>query len=384
MHKVLDRKQKSISAREKAEQQKRARELEEEFKNDQKRIQIINRKKKAKDIGRTNKKEKPRGLPKDLKLGDCVLIKQGIGIVRFIGPVEGAKKKEHIYAGIELKDEKAIGMNDGSAFGNRYFQCEDKKGVFVRNVPKILPPEKLLLKLGKLNKDLQEMAIEQMKLHNEVDRLEKDNLDIRGKFEEAEAKAKKVEELSIDEPTLPKQVNDDEKLETTTDGNRVNDISNRVRASIERKTNENLEKKKKALFRIASGDLWSENDVLDLESELQKQLEKGQREQALMALDLPDFNAPDNDFVQWLTQRFQQFQKVESQFQVPDIGDPKVKRAILIVTRMLASFTQQINKKASKYITTKSLLSSLDERVDEDDDDESFLSSSDSSSEGDF
>merc|ERR1719204_368520 len=100
-----------------------------------------------------------------------------------------------------------------------------------------------------------------------------------------------------------------------------------------------------------------------------------------MALDLPDFNAPDGDFAKWLTQRFQQFQKLESQFNVPDIRDPKVKRAILVVTRMLASFTQQMNKSATKVIP-KSLLSSLDERND---DEESFSSStSESSSEEDF
>jgi len=394
MDKIKTRRTRSLTVREIAEQQKRARELEEEFKKDQRRMEIINRREKVKNIGRRKKsKDKPKGIPKELKPGDCVVIKHGIGIVRYIGIVEGAKRKEQIYAGIELKERQAKGLNDGSAFGIRYFRCEEKQGVFVRNVPKILPPEKILLQLGKLNSDIKKMSLEHIKLHEEVARLEQENEELLRKFEAEKARADRAEnELLIQSKTkIPaitfpisrKSVpDDDEKLPTIASGKKFDEPSN-VRTSTRiKKVNENLERKKKALFRVASGDLWTENDVLDYEKQLQNELEKGQREQALMALDLPDFNAPDGDFVEWLTQRFQQFRKLESQFTIPDIKDPKVKRAILVVTRMLASFTQQINRNQASYkMVTKTLLSSLDARID---DEESFSSSFEDSSEDDF
>lgn len=365
--------------REIAEQEKLRREMEEESKKNQRRLEIINRREKVKKFGRiTKRKNKPKGIPKNLNSGDCVLIKHGIGIVRYIGPVEGAKRKDQMYAGIELQENEAKGLNDGSAFGNRYFQCQAKQGVFVRNVPKILPPEKILFQLGKLSADLKQMSLEQLKLHEEIARLDQENEDLHTKFKTTKEKADQLETQLSDRPTSQ----DDNKL--SIDDNKLDEPANDLnlhRGSVHtNNVKENLERKKKALFRVASGDLWSENDVLDYEKQLQKELEKGQREQALMALDLPDFNAPDGDFVQWLTQRFQQFQKLESQFQVPDIKDPKVKRAILVVTRMLASFTQQINRKNASYKNIpKSLLSRLDARIEEES--ESYSSSYDDSSE---
>jgi len=391
MDRVKVRRTRSLTVREIAEQEKLRKELEEESKKNQRRIEIINRREKVKKFGRiTKRKSKPKGIPKNLKSGDCVLIKHGIGIVRYIGPVEGAKRKDQIYAGIELQENEAKGLNDGCAFGNRYFQCEAKQGVFVRNVPKILPPEKILFQLGKLSADLKQMSLEQLKLHEEVARLDQENEDLHTKFKTTKEKADELETQLSNRSTLQ----DDKKL--SIDDNKQDDKKlsidenkqdvpanalNRHRGSVHtNNAKENLARKKKALFRVASGDLWSENDVLDYEKQLQKELERGQREQALMALDLPDFNAPDGDFVQWLTQRFQQFQKLESQFQVPDIKDPKVKRAILVVTRMLASFTQQINRNnASNKNISKSLLSTLDARIDEES--ESYSSSYDDSSE---
>lgn len=394
MDKIKTRRTRSITVRELAEQEKRARELEEEFKRDQKRIDSIHRREKVKNFGRkSKKKDKPKGIPKNLQTGDCVLIKQGIGIVRYIGMVEGAKRKNQIYAGIELKDLNTKGLNDGCAFGIRYFHCKDKQGVFVRNVPKVLSPEKILFQLGKLNANLKMMSLEQIKLHEENARLDQQNEDLLLKFEAEKEKSKRLEiELrnkskligkSNSNPLSRRSVaEDDEKLSIDNcdlkNAEQPASVSSQDGISARKmKVNANLERKKKALFRVASGDLWSENEVVDFEKQLQKELEKGKREQALMALDLPDFNAPDGDFVQWLTQRFQQFRKLESTFSVPDIQDPKVKRAILVVTRMLASFTQQINRSSfSHKPIPKSLLSSLHER---DDDEESFSSSSESS-----
>jgi len=395
MDKIKSRRTRSLTVREIAEQQKRARELEEEMKKDQRRQDIINMREKAKSIGRTTrKKNKPKGIPKDLKPGDCVLIKQGIGIVRYIGTVEGAKRKDQIYAGIELKDAQPKGLNDGRAFGIRYFECEEKHGVFVRNVSKILPPEKILLQLGKLNSDLQKISFDQIKLQKEFTRLDEENEELLHKFQSEKERADRAEKELLNKsktesPTttvsktegpntvtpLSRQsvAKDDEKLQIITNGKENGSPSN-VRSSMGV-----MNVKKKELFNVSSGDLWSENEFVDYEKQLQKELEKGQREAALMALDLPDFNAPDSDFVSWLTQRFQQFQKLDSQFSVPDIKEPKVKRAILVVTRMLASFTQQISRNTvSPKMLSKSLLTTLESRYEQED----FSSSS--SSEDDF
>jgi len=403
MEKVRTRRTRSLTVREIAEQQKRARELEEEIKKDERRKEAISRREKVKGIGRaTRKKSKVKGIPKDLKPGDCVLIKHGIGIVRYIGTVEGSKKKDQIYAGIELKDLKAKGLNDGSAFGTRYFECEEKHGVFVRNVPKILPPEKLLFQLGKINSDLKKTSFEQIKLQKEVARLDLEKEELLQKFQAEKERADQAEEQLLSKskadnaatteskteaPNIVTSVSrksaaeDDEKGASITTGKKYDEPCSERSSVLIPNVNKNVERKKKALFRDASGDLWSENEFLDYEKQLQKELQKSQREAALKALDLPDFNAPDGDFVSWLTQRFQQFQKLDSQFSVPDIKEPKVKRAILVVTRMLASFTQQMSRNTnSQKIVTRSLLSTLEDREDEED----FSSSSEYSTDDDF
>jgi len=391
----VTRRLKLLNKKEAAEQQKRAREIEEEAKSSQKRINIKNRREKVKNIGRpTKKKDKPRGLPKDLKLGDCVLIKQGIGIVRYIGPIEGAKE-DQIYAGVELKDGQGEGLNDGCAFGKRYFLCDYKQGVFVRNIPKVLPPEQLLLQLGKVNADLKKMSREQLKLRSEIARLDQENEDKIRKLEAEKEKAKLVEielynQSDLDKPILPKRLSntsklseDDEKLPTIPDGEKfVQPEIDLLPTGSSLLSDKEAVDEHKELFRITSGELWSEREVLNYKLELRKELEKGQRQQALVLLDLPDFNAPDDDFVEWLTQRFKQFQKVDNKLKVPDIKDPKIKRAILVVARMLASFTQQINRsRRESYIAvTKRLVSTLDAQHAE-----TFSSSSSvGSSEADF
>jgi len=250
----------------------------------------------------------------------------------------------------------------------------------------------MLFQLGKLNSDLKKSSFEQIKLQREIERLDQEKEELLQKFqsekeradqaeiellnkskaESASTKSKVESSNSVTRLSRKSTFEDDEKRQTINDTN--NDLPTSVRSSM-RVTNV----KKKALFRVASGDLWSENEFMDYEKQLQKELEKGQREAALMALDLPDFNAPDGDFVSWLTQRFQQFRKLDSQFSVPDIKEPKVKRAILVVTRMLASFTQQMNRNSvSQKMLSKSLLTTLESR----DEMEDYTSSS--SSEDDF
>ncbi|KXS19550.1 hypothetical protein M427DRAFT_453150 [Gonapodya prolifera JEL478] len=61
-------------------------------------------------------------------VGDTMRVKADgrAGILRFVGPT---KFENGIWAGLELPS--AVGKNDGSVAGVRYFQCEPKRGVFI-------------------------------------------------------------------------------------------------------------------------------------------------------------------------------------------------------------------------------------------------------------
>ncbi|XP_062502661.1 CAP-Gly domain-containing linker protein 4-like isoform X2 [Corticium candelabrum] len=62
----------------------------------------------------------------DLKVGDQVIVAGSKrGILRFVGP---AKFAPGIWMGIEL--DQAVGKNDGSVGGEKYFTCKPKHGVF--------------------------------------------------------------------------------------------------------------------------------------------------------------------------------------------------------------------------------------------------------------
>jgi len=64
----------------------------------------------------------------DFKVGEKVWVNGNKpGYVRFIGGTQFAPGQ---WAGIVL--DEAIGKNDGSVAGVRYFQCEDGRGIFTR------------------------------------------------------------------------------------------------------------------------------------------------------------------------------------------------------------------------------------------------------------
>ncbi len=62
-----------------------------------------------------------------INVGSRVLFKGEPGVVRFVGETQFAPG---VWIGVELQE--ANGKNDGSVNGDRYFQCLDKHGVFVR------------------------------------------------------------------------------------------------------------------------------------------------------------------------------------------------------------------------------------------------------------
>jgi len=64
----------------------------------------------------------------DLKIGQTVELSDGrIAVVRFVGQLHFAAGD---WIGVELEDSS--GKNDGSVQGERYFDCEMGKGMFMR------------------------------------------------------------------------------------------------------------------------------------------------------------------------------------------------------------------------------------------------------------
>jgi len=74
----------------------------------------------------------------DVHVGDLVLLSRGReGVIRYLGPIDGMKRKEII--GIELSTWSEKG-HDGSYKGKQYFRCNDGRGYFTTraSVAKIL------------------------------------------------------------------------------------------------------------------------------------------------------------------------------------------------------------------------------------------------------
>jgi len=91
-----------------------------------------------------------------LRLGDVLVCKQGLGIIRYIGILHKAANPNEEVIGIELKDSsKAVprGQHDGSFMGRRYFKAKPSQGLFItlEDILKFLTPEDLLKTLAELN-----------------------------------------------------------------------------------------------------------------------------------------------------------------------------------------------------------------------------------------
>eukprot|EP00405_Crypthecodinium_cohnii_P052743 CAMPEP_0206596292 /NCGR_PEP_ID=MMETSP0325_2-20121206/43472_1 /ASSEMBLY_ACC=CAM_ASM_000347 /TAXON_ID=2866 /ORGANISM="Crypthecodinium cohnii, Strain Seligo" /LENGTH=1717 /DNA_ID=CAMNT_0054107095 /DNA_START=132 /DNA_END=5285 /DNA_ORIENTATION=- len=74
----------------------------------------------------------------DFNVGDRVIVAGKFGTVKFAGL---AKFSAGAWVGVAL--DSAVGKNDGTVQGERYFECEANHGVFIRPaVVSLLPPEK--------------------------------------------------------------------------------------------------------------------------------------------------------------------------------------------------------------------------------------------------
>jgi len=106
-----------------------------------------------------------------LRIGDVMICKQGLGIIRFIGPLDDTPNEEVI--GIELKDSSKKlpqGKNDGSHKGKRYFKAKAAQGLFITldDIHKFLTPEDLLRTLAQLNTVRQEKFVAYRKLRSQL------------------------------------------------------------------------------------------------------------------------------------------------------------------------------------------------------------------------
>jgi len=327
-----------------------------------------------------------------------VLIKYGIGIVRYIGPLQGYKKKpDEVFVGVELKEPNSKGKNDGTALGQRYFQCAEKRGVFIKHIKKILEPEKILEKLAetvhqqKTNKKLREnmmqeaaaLRVEKNELTEKCMQLEKlVQITSEGTYNSLPANEPPYG-VAFSDPGVPNKkgppteyvppevgkgsphdsMDSHEKAalaafggedpnestvptmrnlgtKSRSDELSPNPMSRAVTAPVIGASKPRDTKRGKHLFRAESENFWEAKDAEDLQNDLRGEVEKMRKEQALQAISLPDFNAPDKDFVDWLDSGLSKFCMMDHSFSKPDLKNPPVLKALVTVSRMLASLTQ--------------------------------------------
>jgi len=87
-----------------------------------------------------------------LQIHDSVLLTTGIGVVRYVGKIEGKKGQ---WLGLELTDG-CVGDSDGTWQGRQYFKCQQNKGMFLlaKEIVRKLSPEELITKIIHLTEAL--------------------------------------------------------------------------------------------------------------------------------------------------------------------------------------------------------------------------------------
>eukprot|EP01083_Nonionella_stella_P022670 62696_1 len=86
------------------------------------------------------------------RLGDIVLLQQGIGVIRYYGNVDW--DEETSYFGVELKGPSISGGHNGTYNGKKYFTVSggDGRGIFVKtsNILRVISSEEILEKLAEV------------------------------------------------------------------------------------------------------------------------------------------------------------------------------------------------------------------------------------------
>merc|ERR1719499_815304 len=105
------------------------------------------------------------------RVGDVLVCAQGLGIVRYVGPVEN---DEEIWPtnsglgcyidriGIELKDssrKKPKGVHNGTWMKKLYYSCPDQMGLFLReeDIIRLISAEEILYKCAQMNAEIMEL-----------------------------------------------------------------------------------------------------------------------------------------------------------------------------------------------------------------------------------
>merc|ERR550534_1319320 len=102
------------------------------------------------------------------RVGDVLVCAQGLGIVRYVGPVEN---DEEIWPtnsglgcyidriGIELKDsskKKPKGIHNGTWMKKYYYTCPEKTGLFIReeDISRLISAEEILHRCAQMNTEI--------------------------------------------------------------------------------------------------------------------------------------------------------------------------------------------------------------------------------------
>lgn len=150
---------------EKAEHE--ARKRREREKAEERKQRYRKNRERATNVGR----RRPVKRTDQLRKGDVVLHEGHVGIVRYIGDLHFEDTMVEDWIGVELKDPR--GTCDGSIRGREYFRCENKHGIFLREVEKRLRPEDLLDQIAIHQHNYKEMKKEADRAQNEEDENER-------------------------------------------------------------------------------------------------------------------------------------------------------------------------------------------------------------------
>lgn len=294
---------------------------------------------------KTAEQNMPSTIPDGLRTGDVVTTSRGMGIVRYIGPIEYAKDPTLQFVGVDLKGTK--GKTDGTFKDKRYFHTAQNKktGIWVKGVKKVVKPEDLLEKVAFSNSAKKKLASKVDKLELQVDMLRTQNTELqRRSSQRADAVENTALSLSAEEPKSvafsPNATDKEKENEVVLDFSSVPDQNENNLGVDTGSDSKPKGTRQRSLFREKSDNFWEDEEAKGHEQAMTEQIAKLAKERALAALDFPAAYSPDVEIEEWITSRMQMYCKMSREaFVMPDMKDQKVKSALINVTRMLSTLT---------------------------------------------